>query len=283
MTNAHFSLCPPDLRSAVGTTDLRASRGGLIEADGCVLLLVVAGCTTCFVNLKKHALGKGCVVLFFHDETFRIEKTSSAFSVRFVALSYALAEEGILDVPSPHFWDAVYTHPVYRATPREWALLDGWWAQTAWMQAEPDALYRDAMLKTHFHSLLLAFDSRVARTTLPPLQGDAGRQWKLVTDFFKLLAGHGRHRRDVSFYADRLCITPSYLYKLCRSVLGSSPKALIDKETVSEIKSYLANTDLSVKKIAEEMHFEDSSYLCRFFRRNTGLSPAAFRRCAAGL
>lgn len=57
----------------------------------------------------------------------------------------------------------------------------------------------------------------------------------------------------------------------------SSPKQLIDKQTVSEIKSCLINTDMPIKAIATRLHFEDASYLCRYFRRQTGLSPEAYR------
>ena len=81
----------------------------------------------------------------------------------------------------------------------------------------------------------------------------------------------------MAFYADKLCITTTYLYKICRKALNLSPKELIDRQTVSEIKTYLANTDLPVKSIAEELRFEDASYMCRYFRRLTGVSPLDYR------
>lgn len=43
------------------------------------------------------------------------------------------------------------------------------------------------------------------------------------------------------------------------------------------IKTYLSSTDLSVKNIANELNYEDASYLCRFFRRMTGMSPLEYR------
>ena len=277
MTNARYALCPPYERSAVGITDLKKSRGSLIDTNGCVFLFVTSGYAMASINFRNYALRKGCLALFFYDEVFRMERISETFSARYVSLSYDLAEEAILDIPSPHFWNILYEHPVYQTTPDEATLLNGWWEQMRWIETHTETNYRDALLRTHFHSFLLAMDSRIASLTLPPLQGDINRQWKLVTDFFRLLVVHCKESRDVQFYADKLCITISYLYKLCQKVLRSSPKELIDKEVVSEIKTYLANTDLSIKKIAEEMHFEDDSYLCRYFRRQTGLSPTDYR------
>lgn len=283
MVNSHYRLCSHGRCSAAGIDDFKKSRGSIIDTDGCMLLLVTSGYAVASINFRRYALKKGCMVLFFYDEVFRMEKISESFSVRYVSLSYELTEEGIMDVPSPHFWETIYNFPVYHASQDEWSLLNSWWEQMSWAETETEANYRNAILKTHFHSLLLAMDSRVANMTLPPLNGDVNRQWRLVTDFFKLLIRHCHEKRAVAYYADRLCITTSYLNKLCRKVLHSSPKEMIDKETVSEIKSYLTNTDLSVKRIAEEMNFEDDSYLCRYFRRLTGMSPIDYRNCAEPL
>ncbi len=283
MNNSHYRIFNHNKGSAAGIDDFRKSCGGIIGTNGCMLLLVTSGYAVASINFRRYALKKGCMALFFYDEVFRMEKISESFSAKYACLSYALAEEGIMDVPSPHFWETIYNYPVYHASQDEWSLLNGWWEQMLWVGNETEANYRDAILKTHFHSLLLAMDSRVANMTLPTLYGDVNRQWKLVTDFFKLLIRHCHEKRDVMYYADRLCISTSYLNKLCRKVLHSSPKEMIDMETVSGIKSYLTNTDLSVKKIAQEMNFEDDSYLCKYFRRLTGMSPIAFRNCTETL
>lgn len=221
------------------------------------------------------------MTLFFYDEVFRMERISASFSARFVSLSYAHMEEAVLDVPSPHFWDTLYKYPVYRTTSQEWRLLNGWWEQMYWIDHETETTYRDALLKIELHAFVLAMESKMSEKKLPPLPGDVNRQWRLVTDFFRLLDKHCVETRDVRFYADKLCITTSYLNKLCRKVLHASPKEMIDRLVVSEIKACLINTDWSVKRIAEELHFEDASYLCRYFRRLTGMSPIDYRNYKA--
>ena len=283
MTNARYSFCHSNGHVSAGITDLKKSRGNLIDTNGCVILIVTSGYAIASINFRKYPLRKGCMTLFFYDEVFRMEKISSAFSARFVTLSYELIEEALIDVPFPNFWDVLYEYPVYHVTQQEWKLLNGWWEQMHWIENETAADYRDALFRIQFHALLLAISSKMSKGMLQPLQGDVNRQWKFVTDFFRLLNKHCTEIRDVQFYADELCITTSYLNKLCRKVLQVSPKTLIDRLTVSEIKACLANTDWSVKKIAEELHFEDVSYLCRYFRRLTGMSPIDYRNYAETL
>jgi len=53
---------------------------------------------------------------------------------------------------------------------------------------------------------------------------------------------------------------------------------LIDHTALIEIQMLLRNTDLSVQEIAYQLHFPDQSYLGRFFRKHTGLSPTAYRQ-----
>ena len=92
-----------------------------------------------------------------------------------------------------------------------------------------------------------------------------------------LLVKNCHEVREVAYYADRLCITKDYLYKICNKVEHRTPKEIIDNIVANEIKQYLSDTELSIRDIAGVFNFEDSSYLARFFRRMTGMSPLDYR------
>ena len=106
------------------------------------------------------------------------------------------------------------------------------------------------------------------------------RSRTLIIKFLKLVAQHFRTTREVSFYAEELCITTTYLYKLTHRRWNLSPKELIDQQTICEIKTLLSSTDMSVKEIASSLHFEDTPYMCHYFRQRTGLSPLEY--CSGG-
>ena len=127
--------------------------------------------------------------------------------------------------------------------------------------------YQEEILKNNIRNLLVATDIEIMDHAA----------WMLVNRFFRLLSSYCRETREVQFYADKLSITSTYLYKLCRKNFQLSPKELIDRQTVTEINTYLVNTDMSVKHIASELNFEDVSYMCRYFRRQTGMSPMDYR------
>jgi AraC-like DNA-binding protein len=56
-----------------------------------------------------------------------------------------------------------------------------------------------------------------------------------------------------------------------------SAKEQINKQIELVIRTLLDTTDLSVKQIAERLHYEDPSYLCRIFRKQTGMTPMQYR------
>lgn len=264
-------------KPAVGTTDLARGADNRTDTTGCVVLLVQSGCAVVTVNSRRWALRPRDVLILFYDDAMVLDKRSARFSARFVALDDKHIEDTVCKMAASDFW---YLHyygcPVHPASPEEWRLLEGWWRQMEWFDRRENSAQRDNLLASGFHIFLSAAESMIAQWPSKPLPDTRSR--KLVVDFYKLLARHGKRHRDVVFYADALCITTTYLYKVCRKVLGFSPKEEIDRQTVFEIKNYLVHTDLPIKRIAEELHFDDASYMCRYFRRLTGISPAEYRK-----
>ncbi len=222
---------------------------------------------------------EGDFVLLLYDSTFSVEGLSEGFAVRYASFSYALVEEAIYKPLSDLFWQFVYARPVSHPSSRQQQLLDAWWCQLQWIAGINADVCRDESLRNALRTLLVAVDVELARFAPRMAAGSwGGSSWMLVTRFFKLLSQHCHEERNVRFYADRLSVTHTWLYKLCVRCVHLSPKEAIDHQTVTELKSYLANTDLPVKRIADEMHFEDVSYMCRYFKRMTGVSPEAFRK-----
>lgn len=102
---------------------------------------------------------------------------------------------------------------------------------------------------------------------------------RYVEPFTKLVEKHFVEQRNIQFYADRLCITPNYLNKIVKQVLGTNVKSYINNKTLQEIKNLLEYTSLSVAEIAEQMHFQSSSYLVRYFKKQVGITPLQYREC----
>ncbi len=278
MTVIKYALRKEGSVFAAGETDFRDSCGSLIDTNGCIVLSVASGFATATVNFERHALHKGDFILLFYDSNISVDSITAGFRAKYISVAYPLVEEAVYKPLSLRFWDMLYGNPVLHPDTEHSGLLSGWWIQMEWIDRMKDGSYKEEMLKNNIRNLLMAVDTVAYDDNEGILRSKRNHSWVLIMGFFKLLATHCHEERDVGFYADKLSVTTTYLYKLCRKYMLLSPKELIDRQTISEIKSYLVNTDMPVKAIASSLNFEDVSYMCRYFRRLAGTSPVEYRQ-----
>ena len=106
---------------------------------------------------------------------------------------------------------------------------------------------------------------------------EAIRGSALVSRFRKMVAKNFLTQRFTAYYADKLGISEAYLHELTKENTGLTPGQMIRKEIAMEAKRMLAHTTDTMAEISYKLSFEDPSYFGRFFKRETGLSPKAFR------
>lgn len=51
----------------------------------------------------------------------------------------------------------------------------------------------------------------------------------------------------------------------------------VEVDRSDDFKECVIAVDMSVKEIAASLNFEDTPYMCRYFRQRTGLSPTEYR------
>ena len=259
-----------------GQTDFKAYGSNLVGISGCMVLLVDSGCAIVSVGFKRRVLCRGMMAMLFYDDTFWIERSSSTFCCRYVALADDNVQEAIYKLTSPYFWDSLSENPLFLLNDRQQQLLNTWYEQMDWICRNSASEYTDQLLRNNIYNLFMAMDGEMTQSGMGSNKA-ISRSRTLIIKFLKLVAQHFRTNREVSFYAEQLCITTTYLYKLTHRRWNLSPKELIDQQTICEIKTLLSGTDMSVKEIAAMLHFEDTPYMCRYFRQRTGLSPTEYR------
>lgn len=84
-------------------------------------------------------------------------------------------------------------------------------------------------------------------------------------------------QHGVAQYADALAVSPAHLNRLCRQHLGASAKDVIQDRLEVVARRMLLFSNDSAAQVSRRLGFADPSYFTRFFRRRTGMTPAAFR------
>lgn len=100
----------------------------------------------------------------------------------------------------------------------------------------------------------------------------------ILEDFLLLVRDNHTKERSLSFYADKLYLTPKYLSKLIKSVSGKSAHEWIDSFVILEAKNLLKYSDMSIKSIVYELNFPNQTTFYRFFKTKTGMTPSEYRK-----
>ncbi|MCA8830454.1 AraC family transcriptional regulator [Hymenobacter pini] len=86
-----------------------------------------------------------------------------------------------------------------------------------------------------------------------------------------------RELHEVGAYAALLNISAGHLSEVVKEQSGKSAIKHIHERRVLEARRLLFYSHHSLKEIAYDLGFADASYFNRFFKRETGVTPAAYR------
>lgn len=104
------------------------------------------------------------------------------------------------------------------------------------------------------------------------------RAEQICGQFLSLVEMHCREQHRVDWYAYQMCLAPKYLSNVLKQTLNIPPNTYIDQALLRQAKSLLSSTSLSVQQISDRLGFQNQSHFGTFFRRQVGISPAAFRK-----
>ncbi|MCI1741205.1 MAG: bifunctional hydroxymethylpyrimidine kinase/phosphomethylpyrimidine kinase [Prevotella sp.] len=109
-------------------------------------------------------------------------------------------------------------------------------------------------------------------------QGPQSRSAELYNEFVDTVARHFQTNSDVAFYANCLNVSSRYLAQVTHRISGKSPKNIIDKTVTDAIEMELKTTRKTIQEIAYDFHFLSQAHFTKFFKKQTGLTPVAYRK-----
>jgi len=101
---------------------------------------------------------------------------------------------------------------------------------------------------------------------------------KLFKDFSLLVNLNFKEQHSVTYYAERLGLSPKSLTKHLHRINVESPSGLIKNRIILEAKRQLIYSDDTVKQIAYGLGFNDPAYFTRFFTKMSAKSPLQFKK-----
>jgi AraC-like DNA-binding protein len=260
---------------ALGESNLSQGLGYPLQVGYTSLIICLEGTSVVSVNFKNYLLKPNDILVLAEDYITIVQRVSADFKAFYCFVDKSLAAEVAFDLPNQLFL-FLHQSPLCRPQGLEVALLHGWITQIKHIK-NTCTTHQHIMLRNSLQLFFLKIAETVSLTEIN-MEHQYSRKEILCWQFWELITQHSTEQRNVAFYADKLNITPYYLSQISKDFLKDSPKGLIDRQVILEIKALLRTTELSIQQIADHLCFEDTSYMARYFKRQTGITLTAYRK-----
>lgn len=168
-------------------------------------------------------------------------------------------------------------HPVFRLPKERFDFIYETFFRIKAKIDEPENHFRREMVQAMFLTMTYEL-SNVIYSVQTQNEGCNTRAEEIFTQFIKLVEKNFRAERRVGWYSEQLCISPKYLSETIKVVSKRTPNEWIDSYVTIELRMLLRNTQKSIKEIAQELNFSNQSFLGKYFKEHTGMSPSEYRR-----
>ena len=84
----------------------------------------------------------------------------------------------------------------------------------------------------------------------------------------------------MAYFADKCCYSTKYFGELVKTETGRTARDFINDRLLRAAKQLLADEELSISHVSQELGFEYPQHFVRFFKSQTGKTPSEYRRSA---
>ena len=247
-----------------------------IHAEKSYICFCLEGSAEIEINLEKRVITKNEIVLIALNSIVFHRKFSDDFRVALFSISKSITEDllnYLRKYPPVFLLKPDFPSIELSNIEMEEAMS---FFQIMWNVVEDvENDHRTEMLKHLLCALLVkihGYASKYMNNTVP-----VSRKEEMVRQFFLLVSEHLKESKDVSFYANKLCVSPKYLSSLVKQIVGKPAKECIDYCVVLESKLMLRSS-CTIQEISQELNFPNQSFFGKYFKKHAGVSPLHYRR-----
>ena len=250
-----------------------------VHAEAYVAILCLAGKASCTMEGVEYHLGKNDLMLAHPNQFIQNAMISCDFKCHGMLMSPAYFENIFL--LGGNIWEAsliIREQPLLHLSEQEVGDFMLNFKVLKYKLSATGLPHHEQIVKLMLQSLVFEFYDRIS----PMLKQQASNYSYssaevIFKHFVRLTSKEAPRRHDVTYYAEKLCITPKYLSSVCKKQAGKTASEIINGITVNYIKNMLTSSDKTIKEIANDTGFDNLSFFGKYVRRELGMSPRQFR------
>jgi AraC-like DNA-binding protein len=248
-----------------------------LRFDALLIILVREGAGVIGIDLKEYEVKKNSLITIHPRNYISLTRFDLPLQTSVVACSHRIVEEVL-----PKLTDLLpllihhRTEPVSQLSERDAEGIDGFYRfLKSKLQGPHTPFLKQKVICMLQAALYEMMDIQQEHSKAAPSQRT--RKEEIMARFILAVSENFRTNRQVSYYAEKLCITPKHLSSVVKEISNRTAGDWIDNYVIMEAKVLLRTTDKAIKEIATELSFANQSFFGKYFKHLTGLSPSEFR------
>ncbi len=240
------------------------------------ILICRKGMATLKVNFNEWDMYEGAVITIFPNDVVLLTKNTD-FTVEMLKYNAPLLREASLQLEQT-VYSSLREDRCRQDTPVVTNIINNMFSllKVYFNQSECTCIAQLVLLQ--LKAFFIGFHEYLQRN--PQYRPDEIKSYRvreLFNRFMMLMERDYKVSRDVNYYASLMNISSKYLTNIVRQVTSHTPKTIIDQYVILQLKMQLHLSQQSIKEIAWEYNFSDTSFFCRYFKKHTGKTPQQIR------
>ncbi|HET7002270.1 MAG TPA: helix-turn-helix transcriptional regulator [Puia sp.] len=236
--------------------------GGSIDFSSNELIPTIGPCTLCFFSP-------------FHITAYRkiknLKGQAFLFKESFIKYSYQNTQ---FHSDFPFFWSNQNLFSMGREESRLLLQI----GEKIIYEYQNQSYFTYNIIRDYLHIFLLE-SKRITRAF--SFVENNSMEYNLLQQFYVLVNSSYPPLRSVEYAAGMLYVTPAHLWWVVKKLTGQSPLEIINQRLLTEAKSLLLHSKLTISEIGYFLQFKEKSHFTRFFKNLTGIPPVDFTRQTA--
>ncbi|PXV65052.1 AraC-like DNA-binding protein [Dysgonomonas alginatilytica] len=246
--------------------------------EGISFAICVKGNARMKINLQEYHVTENMLITIMPGYIVELLSESDDLSIEFLFFTFDFIADLKLtmdmDIP-----EKIGQMPCLKITEEETQNLLEFHAFIVKQYKKTDNIYREKIAKSLLYTLICEVMQLYQGLKLIDNARTKSRQEELINQFVELLFKYHKQERSISFYAEKMFLTPKYLSKVIKDVTGKPVLQWIDEMVVMAAKALLKTSNMTILQISEELNFANASFFGSFFRKRVGMTPMQYREC----
>lgn len=265
--------------------DLDQYIGVTRQFDVTMVFVCLDGKITCRIDLDRHIVRKGTLLIVFPGQLLTIEASHHASGYASLLSNAFIQESKLENMRLANFLVYVGKEPTCAISAADLDVLEKFHilgrSVLKHINSESRNVARGVAM-AFCHTVISCMRANRPSPAKPALKQVAPNHNQIFERFINMVAEHHASERTLAFYAKGLSLSSKYLSLVVKECSGRTVQEWITEYVMHKAKSLLSNSSLSIKEITEALKFRNQSAFGKYFKKHEGISPKAYRNAASG-